>query len=80
MSYARRTDASLTAIVKAFRQLGWRVYVCNDSLCDLVIQKGHTRTELIEVKTPNGTFTDMQKRRRADGWQIRTVRSLDDVG
>lgn len=75
---ARKVDAGLTEIVKAYRKMGWRVYVCNDALCDIIIQRG-SKTELIEVKEKRGSFTDLQKLMRIRGWQIRTVRSVEDI-
>lgn len=48
MTYARRTDANLTPIVKAYRKLGCSVWVCN-SMVDCVIGYGGI-SELVEVK------------------------------
>ena len=45
---ARRTDANLTEIVKAYRQLGCRVDVTNGKW-DLTVQYGGL-TDLVEVK------------------------------
>lgn len=78
MRRAARTDANLTEIMKAARKMGFRVFVCNDQLCDLIAQK-HGVTELWEVKQAKGRFTKLQKEMREAGWQIRTVRSIDDL-
>lgn len=77
MTRARRTDNNLGAIVKALRKMGWRVYVNNNALCDLVIQRG-TKTLLVEVKDKRGTFTPAQKKMREQGWEIRTIRTIED--
>ena len=75
---ARRGDENLAAIVEAARDLGFLVHVTNDNLCDATVQfRG--QTELWECKQPKATFTDLQKRKRAEGWRIRTVRCLEDV-
>lgn len=49
MSYARRTDANLTPIVKAYRKLGCSVWVSNLGPVDLVVGYGGI-SELVEVK------------------------------
>lgn len=78
MRRAARTDKNLMPIVEAARDLGYLVHVANSELCDAIVQFRHV-TELWEIKTEKGTFTDLQKKRRAEGWRIRTIRSVDDV-
>ena len=75
---AKRVDENLAVVVEAARDLGFLVDVVNDDLCDLIVQWRGV-TELWEVKTPKGTFTETQQKNRAKGWKIRTVRSVDDV-
>ena len=75
---AKRVDSTLMEIVETARDLGMLVFVRNDALADLDIQYRGI-SELWEVKTPKGTFTETQERNRAKGWKIRTVRSVDDV-
>ena len=78
MGRARRTDSNLTAIVKAARAAGFLVYVRNDELADLDVQ--YLRySELWEVKTATGKYKPSQLKHRAEGWLIRTVRTVEDV-
>ena len=84
---ARRTDSNLTAIAEIARRVGFRVNIRNDDLCDIDAQLGSV-TELWECKTYElgkrgkplaARYTDRQKRLRAEGWVIHTVRTADDV-
>lgn len=75
---ARRVDANLDSIRDAALDLGYLVHTCNDSLADLIVQFRGV-TEIWEAKGRAGTFTDLQKKHRAQGWRIRTVRSIADV-
>lgn len=79
MRRAARVDENLGEIVQAARDFGFLVFVNNNSLCDIVAQWKDGRTFLWEIKTDSGTFTDGQKRLHKAGWQIRTIRSVDDV-
>lgn len=79
---ARRTDGNLSELVGAARAAGFLVYVTNDALCDLTVQfrgKHGTHSEIWECKNKDGKFTPRQEELRAAGWQIRTVRTIDDV-
>lgn len=78
MRRAARVDENLSEIVEAARDCGFLVYVANSDLCD-IIWSLHDTVELVEVKTAKGTFTDLQRKNRALGWRIRTVRSIEDV-
>lgn len=78
MRRAARVDDNLASIVKAARKMGFRIYVRNDVLADVDAQIGEVH-EAWECKGIKGKFTDQQKRLRAEGWRIRTVRSVDDV-
>lgn len=78
MRRAARTDENLMPIVKAARDLGFLVHVTNNDLCDAIVQFRGV-TELWEIKSEKGTFTDLQKLNRAKGWRIRTVRSIENV-
>lgn len=79
MRRAARVDENLAEIVDAARMMGFLIYVNNNALCDIVAQWKDGRTQLWEVKTEKGKFTPSQKDMRADGWKIRTIRSVDDV-
>jgi hypothetical protein len=76
---ARKVDANSKNLLSVARQLGLRVFVNNDALCDAIVQAPGGHTELWEVKDKKGRFTDLQKRMREAGWHIRTVKTVDDV-
>jgi len=75
---AKRVDSNLTDIVTAARKVGLRVFVRNDSLGDVDVQCGLLH-EVWEVKAKNGRLTKLQQQFRFEGWQIRLVRTVEDV-
>ena len=76
---ARKVDANSQDLYLAAREMGFKVYIRNDALCDADVQLCGI-TELWEVKNgKKGRFTDLQKKMRQAGWVIRTVRSVDDL-
>lgn len=75
-----RRDANEGDVVAACRALGWRVKAISAAgFCDLVVQDASGRTLLIEVKTATGKPTPAQIQARAEGWQIATVRTVDQA-
>ena len=80
--YARRTDANLTEIVKAYRQLGCRVRVNNDDTCDCIVQFGGV-TDLVECKDgskpPSARKLTANQEKVHDQLMIRIVLGLDSV-
>lgn len=78
---ARRVDANLSEIVKAYRKLGCRVDVTNDRW-DLTVQYAGL-TDLIEVKDwkkpPSQRKLTSAEERTHEKMTIRIVMGLDDV-
>ena len=75
-----RRDANEPDVVDACRKLGWKVKAISAAgFCDLVVQDASGRTLLLEVKTADGKPTPAQIKARAEGWQIATVRSVDEA-
>lgn len=83
MSLSRRNprrDANEGAVVAACRALGWKVKAISaKGFADLVVQDATGRTLLIEVKTADGKPTPAQLQARGEGWQIVTVRTVDQA-
>lgn len=80
---ARRTDDNLSAVVAAYRKLGFSVWVCN-SMVDCVVGYGGI-AELVEVKDgdkpPSArklTPAQIAFRKTWTGG-VRLIQSLDDV-
>ena len=83
MRHAKRTDATQEEIVKALRKIGCKVYILGLPLDLLVWHKdrtGGSRTMLIEVKVPGGSFTKQQIEFMAE-WpgEIHVVRSPEEA-
>lgn len=75
---ARKVDANSKNLLSFARELGFKVFVRNDTLADADVQLAGVH-EVWEVKDKRGRFTDLQKRMREAGWNIRTVKTTDDV-
>ena len=79
--YARRTDANLTDIVKAYRQLGACVHVTNGAW-DLTVSYAGI-TDLVEVKDgskpPSARKLTPAESKLHDKMMIRIVMGLDNV-
>lgn len=79
--YARRTDANLTEIVKAYRRLGCVVHVTN-AAWDATVQFGGV-TDLVEVKNPlkppSARKLTKAEAKLHDKMMIRIVLGLDNV-
>ena len=79
--YARRTDANLTDIVKAYRRLGCVVHVTN-AAWDATVQFGGV-TDLVEVKNPlkppSARKLTPAESKLHDKMMIRIVLGLDNV-
>ena len=76
---ARKVDGNLQQIVKVARAMGFRVYVRNDSLADLDVQLAGGVHEIWECKNGKGRMTKKQESMRAAGWNIRTIRTVQDI-
>ena len=76
---ARRVDLNSTDLYQAARKMGFKVYVRNDALGDADVQLAGLH-EVWEFKNgAKARFTDLQKKMREAGWQIRTIRTVDDL-
>ena len=79
MHRTHRADNNASALYQAARKMGFRLNVTNNALCDAVAQLGDV-TELWEVKNGRAAkYTPLQARMREAGWQIRTIRTVDDL-
>lgn len=78
---ARRVDANLTTIVKAYRKLGCKVHVTNGDW-DLTVQYGGV-TDLVEVKDgdkpPSARKLTEHEEKTHENLMIRIVMGLDQV-
>lgn len=83
MRYARRVDANLKDIVKAFRKLGFGVHVTNSDW-DLTVWKGGA-VRLVEAKDPKSP--NLKRRNKGNDlidrgcpiWRVMTVEDVLEV-
>ncbi len=78
MRRAARIDNTARDLVKAAKQLGFKVLPLNGVVDSLLLDK-RGRVRIIDWKSPGGTLTPDQCKLVAAGWPIFFVSSVDQL-